>query len=64
MSNKTEGEVGVLLLKGHMADMPQEDRDKINAAATEFRRLLEASGDAGKIAFALVGCELAAEEGD
>lgn len=53
--------VQLLMIKGVISELPQEQQDKINAIATTFRNVIAANGDLGAVALALVGAELAAE---
>ncbi len=50
------------LIKGILADMPQEERDNVEAAAAEVREVVSRHGDEGKMAVSLVVSEIALEE--
>jgi hypothetical protein len=45
------------MLKGLVADLPPEERDNVNRAADEIRKVVIEWDDAGKIALAIVAIE-------
>lgn len=47
-------------LKGVISEMPIDDQKQIKEACDKFREILSTYGDAGFIAFSLVGCEICA----
>jgi len=64
----TENEVALMMLKGAIVDMKQEDQDKIYAIAGQFKDIMDDSRDNDEEAFAqlaisLVGIETAVSMG-
>lgn len=55
-------QVQLLLIRGAIADLPEPDRKGIDVAATKLREVVVLHNDHGKMALALVGAELAAED--
>lgn len=53
----------LLMIKGHLSELPPEGQAKVNAIADEFRERLANDVDGhATLAFALVGAEMAADE--
>ena len=52
----------LLLVKGVLSDLPEEDKKKIEGIAQSLRNIVEANGEHGELAFALYGAQYAAEE--
>ena len=52
----------MLLLKGALSDMPEEDKQKVQDIAQTLRGIIKANGDHGAFALSLVGAELSVEE--
>lgn len=50
----------LLLIKGVIADLPPDDRKRVEAAETEMRRVIATHKEPGYLALALLGAELAA----
>lgn len=46
------------LIRGEIAGLPQDDQAKVQAAAQQLRDVIQAAGDHGVMALALVGAEL------
>lgn len=57
---KTE-QLQLLLIRGAIADLPEQDRKGIDLAAEKLREVVQTHNDHGKMALALVGAEWAAE---
>lgn len=55
-------QVTLLLIKGAISDLSQEDQDTVRACAHKFRTILESTGAQGMLAYALVGAEIAVKE--
>jgi hypothetical protein len=58
----TENKIALLIMKDTIEDLEQEDRDKVNAYASQLRDILDDSKDNGEESFAslalgLVGIE-------
>ena len=51
----------VLMLKGAISELPDEDRAKVIAAAETIRTVVDEAGEHGTLALALCGAEVAAE---
>jgi hypothetical protein len=47
----------LLLLRGVLSELPKAQQKKIEAIAGTIRRIIEANGDEGLMALALVGAE-------
>jgi len=58
----TQEKLQLLLIKGVIADLPSKDRDGVEAAETDLRRMVAQYNDHGKLALALLAAELAAED--
>ncbi|MFP5473069.1 MAG: hypothetical protein ACLGJD_05465 [Gammaproteobacteria bacterium] len=58
----SEEEHALLLIRGAIAGLPEDDRAKVEAAAAELRALIEVHGEHGFMAVALVGAEMAAKQ--
>lgn len=64
----TENKLALLVLKDAISEMGQEDQDKINAIAGQFRDVMDDSKDNdeeefAQLAISLVGIETAVELG-
>lgn len=59
MSNRAEGEIMKLLLKGLIASLPEEERREVYAVSEQMRALVKKHGKAGVLAV----MEVCAEEG-
>lgn len=59
--NKDEAILGSIMLKGLLADLPQADRDDVEAAANTIREVVAQYSDAGRIALSMVMCEEASK---
>lgn len=60
----TENEVALMMLKGTIADLPQEDQDEIKDRAEKLRTILgEDNKEHGQLAMTLIGLEMAVEIG-
>jgi phosphatidylserine decarboxylase len=57
-----EERIQLLLIRGAIAELPEADRKGIEQAATNLREVVATHNDHGKMALALVGAELAAED--
>lgn len=53
-----QDELTLLLIKGSIADLPAADQARVQQAAQQLRDVVEAAGDHGVMAMALVGAEL------
>lgn len=51
----------LLMLKGLVSELPPEQRDDVNRAADEIRKVVVEWDDAGKIALAIVAIEETSE---
>ena len=58
----TEDQQNLLNIRGHIAGLPAADRKGIELAAQKLREVIAHHNDHGRLALALVGAELAAEE--
>lgn len=58
----TEDQQNLLIIRGHIAGLPPADRKGIQQAAQQLREVISHHNDHGRLALALVGAELAAEE--
>lgn len=58
----TEDQENLLIIRGHIAGLPAADRKGIALAAQRLREVIAHHNDHGRLALALVGAELAAEE--
>lgn len=52
----------LLIIRGAVASMPEADRKGVELAAAKLREVVQHHNDHGRIALALVGAELAAED--
>jgi hypothetical protein len=57
----TDEEQTLLLIRGTVAGMPEDDQIKVKAIAETFRNALKAGGGHASLALALVGAEQAAQ---
>ena len=58
----TEEQQNLLIIRGHIAGLPAADRKGIAQAAQLLRQVLAHHNDHGRLALALVGAELAAQD--
>ncbi len=58
----TEERQTLLIIKGVIAELPDADRQGVELAAAKLREVVLLHNDHGKMALALVGAELAAED--
>ena len=58
----TEEHQNLLIIRGHIAGLPAADRKGIALAAQKLREVIAHHNDHGRLALALVGAELAAED--
>lgn len=58
----TEEQQTLLMLKGTVASMAEDDRRRVEAAAADLREMVKIYGDHGIIALALVGAEMQAAD--
>ncbi len=58
----TEDQQNLLIIRGHVAGLPAADRRGIELAAQKLREVISLHNDHGRLALALVGAELAAED--
>lgn len=54
----TKDHLTLMIIRGEISTLPQDDQDKVKLAATTLRGLLETHGQHGMLALALVGAEL------
>lgn len=57
-----EAQLQLLLIRGAIAGMPEADRRGVELAAVKLREVIALHNDHGKMALALLGAELAAED--
>lgn len=57
----TDEEQTLLLLRGVVAGMPEDDQIRVKAIAETFRNALKAGGEHAVVALSLVGAEQAAK---
>lgn len=57
----TEEKMQLLIIKGVIADMQPKDREGVEAAAADLRRVVAQHNDHGQVALALLVAELAAQ---
>lgn len=57
----TEEQQTLLLIRGTIAGMPENDQAQVKAIAETLRSILKSGGAHASVAFALVGAEQAAE---
>jgi len=60
MSNQNK--MMVLIIKGAISDLPEEDKAATSEAYQKMKDVVDQYGDSGKLALALLGAELGAEE--
>lgn len=58
----TTEKIQLLIIRGAIAELPEEDRKGIELAAAKLREVVQTHNDHGKLALALVGSEFAAED--
>lgn len=58
----TEDQHTLLLIRGTIAGLAEADRKGIDLAAAKLREVVQHHNDHGRVALALVGAELAAED--
>ncbi|MDD2711377.1 MAG: hypothetical protein PHU77_00515 [Simplicispira sp.] len=58
----TEEHKTLLIVRGHIAGLPVPDRTGIELAAAKLREVVLLHNDHGRMALALVGAELVAED--
>lgn len=51
--------VQLLLIKGMVSELPEPERNRVNNTATDLRSVVNAAGDEGTLALALVSAEMA-----
>ena len=54
-------DVNRLLIQGAIADLPQDEQEKVKECHEKLKALIDEYGDCGCIALALLGTELASE---
>ena len=60
----TENEAALMMLKGTIVDLPQEDQNAIKDRAEKLRTILnEENKEHGQLAITLIGLEMAIEIG-
>lgn len=59
----TEEQQTLLLIKGAISDLPEEQKVKVQRCAAELRKVIADGGQEGVMAFVLVGAEVQAQEG-
>ncbi|WP_293222295.1 hypothetical protein [Ottowia sp.] len=52
----------LLLIRGAVYDLPEADRKGVELAAAKLREVVKLHNDHGRMALALVGAEMAAED--
>lgn len=52
----------LLMIRGFIAGLPDEDREGVSAAAAKLREIVALHNDHGQLALALVTAELAAKD--
>lgn len=60
MPKPTEEEIVLTHLRGHIYGMPEQDRKCVEEMAERIRAIVKEQPEAGGIALALVGAEMAA----
>ena len=61
MKTNTGEYIQYLIVKGMIAELPLQDRKKIESCANKLRETIKEAGTYGNIALALVGSEATAE---
>jgi hypothetical protein len=61
MTLSSDAKALLYMLKGMQADLPEEDKAKLNEATVELKAVIEKHGDMGKGAALVVCLELIAE---
>jgi hypothetical protein len=56
----SEHKMMVMVLKGVVSELPEAQRNQVNATVEKLRAVVQGAGDVGGIALALVGSEAAA----
>lgn len=62
MDNLNQVKMQRLMLKGVIADMPEEARNTVNAAQAELQAILDKYPDLGAIAMAMLVCEISIQQ--
>ena len=57
-----EEQATLLLIKGIVSELTVDEQAEVNRVAARFREILNEEGDAGVVAIALVGAEVAASQ--
>jgi hypothetical protein len=57
MEGDAEAQVAALVLRGHISLLPEGDRAEVDACIKELNRVIDAHGNLGVVALALVGAE-------
>ena len=57
-----EEQATLLLIKGVVSELTVDEQAEVNRVAARFREILKEEGDAGVVAIALVGAEVAASQ--
>lgn len=57
----TQEEQVALMIRGAVAQLPQEDQMRIVECEAKIRALIAEYGEAGRMAIALIGADIAAE---
>lgn len=52
----------LLLVRGALSELPQEQQDAVNAAHEKLKAIVTEAGDVGLLALALLGAEIQAED--
>jgi len=58
----TNEQQDLLMIRGFIAGLPDEDRAVVSLAAAKLREVVAQHNDHGQLALALVGAELAAKD--
>lgn len=59
MMNEAQLKAQVLMMKGVVSELPDEDRAKMNNCEAELREIINRYGDIGLLAVSFIGAELA-----
>lgn len=62
MAAKAEEKQVLIMVRGIIAGLDEEDQVKIKKLAEELRKFVKDNGEHGQMALALIGAEFAAEE--
>ena len=57
----TAEKITLTLIRGTIAELPQEEQAKVNSAVEKIRAVMATEGDYARFAIALIGAEMAAE---